>query len=252
MAAQNNVVKSTDHSQRKERPVNQQLPKPNFAEPATQVTFLIGPDNDIMKFIVHKEFACYHSSVVRAAFSSNFVDGQTQTYRIEDTSAGAFRLLVQWLYTQRLKIVQWSDSGVFDGLAEEAEEDKACNGGDAHLLEKDMNLVRLWVLADRLGIPKLQNDVMAVIINIGKNAYQPQWETFRYIYESTAEGSPLRALATRQCVIDVLPHTLVKNPSAFPHQLPLDTAVHCAQYMRHQFEDKSIEAKDFFVDTSSV
>ncbi|KAH7417462.1 hypothetical protein BKA64DRAFT_702229 [Cadophora sp. MPI-SDFR-AT-0126] len=89
------VSDSTKNLHRKVRPENQKPPKPNFAEPGTTVTFIIVPANNTTKFIVHKEFACYHSSVFRAAFNSNFVEGQTQTYRIEDTSAGAFRLLVE-------------------------------------------------------------------------------------------------------------------------------------------------------------
>ena len=67
-----------------------------------------------------------------------------------------------------------------------------------------MNLARLWVLADRLGMPKLQNNVMLIIVGISKFD-QPDEETFQYIYESTAEGSPLRALTIRQCATELYP-----------------------------------------------
>ena len=40
-----------------------------------------------------------------------------------------------------------------------------------------MNLARLWVLADRLGMPKLQNNVMFIIVGIS-NFDQPDEEPF--------------------------------------------------------------------------
>jgi hypothetical protein len=58
--------------------------------PEAIVTFLIGPGDSPKKFIVHKEHACHHSPILNAAFNGNFVEGQTQTYRIEDTSPGPF------------------------------------------------------------------------------------------------------------------------------------------------------------------
>jgi hypothetical protein len=53
---------------------------------------------------VHKEFACFASPVFDAAFNSNFIEGQTQTYKLDDTTSRAFRLLTQWLYFEKLKI----------------------------------------------------------------------------------------------------------------------------------------------------
>jgi len=70
------------------------------------VTFLIGPGENPKKFILHKERVCYHSLVLEAAFSSKFVKGETQTYRIEDTSPGAFRLFTQWISREKLDLIQ--------------------------------------------------------------------------------------------------------------------------------------------------
>jgi hypothetical protein len=74
------------------------------------------------------------------------VEGKTQIYRIEDSTEEAFRLVVQWLYSQKLVLLQRTPGypsleGVtqLSGMAE------------------DESLVELWVLADRLKIPKLQN-----------------------------------------------------------------------------------------------
>ncbi|KAG4424720.1 hypothetical protein IFR04_002068 [Cadophora malorum] len=145
---------------------------PDFSHPDVFVTFLIGPEPNPTKFVVHREFACYHSKVLNAAFNSNFIEGQTQTYQLEDTTPGTFKLLVQWLYTQKLKISQLTCPEQFGGLAEKVDRD-----ADVCWYEEDMNLARLWVLADRLGMPKLQNNVMFIIVGIS-NFDQPDEEPF--------------------------------------------------------------------------
>ena len=66
------------------------------SEPGAFVTSLIGKEsNPSKKFIIHKEFACYVSPVFDAAFNSNFVEGQTQTYKLDDTTPRAFQPLTQ-------------------------------------------------------------------------------------------------------------------------------------------------------------
>jgi len=51
------------------------------------VTFVVGPEKK--EFVVHKSFVCHASSVLRAAFNSNFLEGQTQRYVLEDTTEAA-------------------------------------------------------------------------------------------------------------------------------------------------------------------
>jgi hypothetical protein len=108
-------------------------------DPDAFVNFLIGPDEK--KFIVHKEFACHYSPVLNAAFNSQFIEGQTQTYRLEDTMEGTFRLFVQWLYYQQLELLQLQDGEFDHDLAS----------------DEDKRLFGLWILTDKLGAPHLQN-----------------------------------------------------------------------------------------------
>jgi BTB/POZ domain len=61
--------------------------------------------------LVHKEVACLHSPVFKTAFNGSFVEGKTQTYRLEDTSVDVFRLLVQWLYSQKFKLAVYQEFG---------------------------------------------------------------------------------------------------------------------------------------------
>lgn len=94
-------------------------------------------------------FACFWSPVLKAAFNSNFVEGQTQKFRLQDTTERALMLLNDWLYTQNTNIVE---SQVWDrqrGIPE-------FNANS----DQDNAMVELWVLAEKLIIPRLQNQVI--------------------------------------------------------------------------------------------
>jgi hypothetical protein len=47
------------------------------------------------EFVVHKSFIYHASPVLKAAFSSNFTEGQTQRYVLEDITEEAFQLFVE-------------------------------------------------------------------------------------------------------------------------------------------------------------
>lgn len=59
------------------------------------VTFIIGKEGETVKFTAHKEVVCYHSKVLDAAFNGDFIERQTQIYRLEDTTEGVFKLFMQ-------------------------------------------------------------------------------------------------------------------------------------------------------------
>jgi hypothetical protein len=76
------------------------------------VTFLIGKDQ--RKYLVHKSFACYYSPVLNAAFTGSFIEGQTQTYILEDTNPDGFERFVNWLYTQKIEAYKEGENvGIF-------------------------------------------------------------------------------------------------------------------------------------------
>ena len=101
------------------------------------VTFLVGPNK--AKFIVHKKFACDASPVLNAAFNSSFVEGQTQEYALTDTTKGAVSLFAEWIYTRNIVVL----------LPENAE--------DLNVHKTQADLLNLWILADKLLVPQLQN-----------------------------------------------------------------------------------------------
>lgn len=200
-----------------------------------------------MEFMVHKEFACYYSPVFDAAFNSNFIEGQSQIYILDDTTEGAFRLLIQWIYGQKLHIhgigeISEDIAGReflrrFDGrIYELTREDHSTSdrssseGSDGSQKADDgkesadsstmnilddfdfdegvtkavlENLFQLWVLADKLSVPQLQNFVLSVIYRVSDIWNWIPSHCAKYTYDKTSHDSPLRKYLVRQCLTNM-------------------------------------------------
>ncbi|KAH7304866.1 hypothetical protein BKA65DRAFT_560359 [Rhexocercosporidium sp. MPI-PUGE-AT-0058] len=90
------------------------------------------------KFIIHKNIICHHSPFFSAAFNSQFVEGQTQSMTLDDIDPVIFGSFVNWVYHQNVE----ADKGVKMG--------------------PEM-LVKLWIVAERFIVPKLQNQAMNML-----------------------------------------------------------------------------------------
>ena len=62
------------------------------------VTFIVGKENVKQTFVNHKNLATSNSGVFKAAFDGNFLEGHTQSMRLEDVESRIFGYFVQWLY----------------------------------------------------------------------------------------------------------------------------------------------------------
>jgi hypothetical protein len=132
-------------------------------DPGALVTFLIGKESDPpKKNFVHKEFACHASPIFEAAFNSNFIEGQTQIYKLGDTTPRAFQLLTQWMYFQTCNISQLGNGTGRQGPDLSYPKQKTSED-----LEEDKALFELWVLADKLRMPRLQNLALDMIFMVG-------------------------------------------------------------------------------------
>jgi hypothetical protein len=199
-------------------------------DPDAFVTFLIGPDEK--KFIVHKEFACHYSPVLNAAFNSQFIEGQTQTYRLEDTTEGTFRLFLQWLYYQQLELLQLQDGNVDDNL----------------VIDEDESLFGLWILADKLGAPHLQNLAIESIEKIRYKTEGLALSHLHYIYDNTSTGSLLREYMVDQCRENLWPESYINCGHDFPHEFLIELV---ASYpMQAGGDDLKIE--DYFVEVGDA
>ncbi|KAE9381303.1 hypothetical protein N431DRAFT_314515, partial [Stipitochalara longipes BDJ] len=174
--------------------------------PTALVTFIIGKEGDTTPFLIHKEVACAHSKVLNAAFNSNFIEGQTQTYKLEDTIEAAFKLFMQWLYSQKL---------VLTALDNKLDYSKLIIGPDTK------SLTYLWVLADKLEMPALQNTALRAIQEISLRAEKIHTSTYPWLYKNTAPDSPLRRYSVAKLATLNVDKFAEKSKN-FPKQMLVD------------------------------
>jgi hypothetical protein len=198
------------------------------SDPTSLVTFIIGKEEKSTKFIIHKEVVCFHSKVLDAAFNSNFIEGQTLEYYLDDTSPRAFKLFMQWLYSQKL---------VLFALRHPIRKNAETMAGESR------DLTMLWVLAGKLGMPSLQNAALVAIDDISIQHQRIANETFIYIENNTAADSPLRRYTMAACASF--------SPEDFatveiPHQILREFGVYMLKRERG-LEKKIFNILDYFV-----
>ena len=157
--------------------------------------------------MVHKEFAVYHSPVLKAAFNSDFIEGQTQTYTLKEPSEITGRLLVHWLYFQQLDIIDHDDWEL---------------NGDS---DEDLALMQLWILADKLIIPRLQNEVTRKMHQLALDEKYVPRNSLPYLYENTPKDSLLRRFVVDLCACYMKPETYSEEHEEFPKEMLLELAV---------------------------
>jgi hypothetical protein len=180
---------------------------------------LIGKADDIKPFLVHKETVCHYSPVLRAAFISDSVEGQAQTYRLEDTSEGAFRFFAQWIHHQRFELDYHKDAAE---KQQDSEEDPDCGCG-GHLACKNQmeSLFKLLILAEKLLVPQLQNRVIDVLCRLNRRCrYTP--ENYDLVYSETSEGHPLRRFIIDQALWREIPDYKADFRAELPHDMAVD------------------------------
>lgn len=143
---------------------------------------------------------CNYSPVLKAAFNSTFVEGQTQIYKLDDTTNDTFTLFVQWIYKQTLE-----------------------NPTEASEISKHWAaLTRLWVLAEKILIPHLQNQVLTNFDEYRKSIHNISTSEIPFIYENTKVGSPLRTLIVNHCAWYIKSSMFLDYPTYFPQEMLLD------------------------------
>ena len=125
---------------------------------------------------------CHYSPVLEAAFNGEFVEGQNQEYKIQQVDEEVIRLLVHWLYTQKLDTMN----------LEEIRKKEDPNGAGQDQVHQDKALIQLWILGERLLIPRLQNSAMDEPMRVHYHTNIIPTCHFRYVYENTAVDSALR------------------------------------------------------------
>ena len=173
---------------------------------------------------IDKEHVSHYSPVLNAAFNSSFVEGQTQSYNLDDIRPDAFRLFVQWLYTQNfytLNEISLADEEPTSEMAVTTM--KLCQ-------ERDLNIIQVWLLADKFIIPRLQNYAMNCFLKILQNQRDKHKGVYRsthwipHVYADgrTSPDSPLRHLAIDTCLYSTSSLWANAHPDHFPHQMLME------------------------------
>ncbi|KAH8590766.1 hypothetical protein B0O99DRAFT_598794 [Bisporella sp. PMI_857] len=189
------------------------------------VTLYAGKAKSAPKFLVHRSFATHYSTVLKAAFESDFVEGKTQTYRFSDASKEVLELLTHWFYTQDLDL---NDEAV-----------------QVH------NLCKLWVLADEYLIPKLQNQILLAIDNFSKQHQSIYISSVKYLWKNTAPGSGIRRLFLHHCAYWMAPEIWSDKSDEFPKEMLIEFAtLVCTNALNETARSQAIAAfkiQDLFV-----
>jgi hypothetical protein len=157
------------------------------------VTFIIGRAPDQETFLVHKEHACRYSPVLDKAFNSTFKEGETQTYTMDDTTVEAFRMFVQWIYSQKFNVsVHNGDTSL---ALQQLQNDSSNHRSTCK--KETSNLLQLWVLAEKLMVSPLQDVVMNQFNIIRQTCAGAFGIQLNYIYANTSEESLLRHFAVQ-------------------------------------------------------
>ncbi|KAG4427591.1 hypothetical protein IFR05_016928 [Cadophora sp. M221] len=206
------TIRNPDHINTKTKKPHCELK--DSRKPHELVTLFAG--NSPRKFVVHKEFACHYSPVLEVAFNGDFIEGQTQEYKFEDTGEEVIRLMVHWFYTQKLDTIVLGDLHKKGGL-------ENCSSS---LMMQARALVELWVLCNRLLIPRLHNAIVHEIVHVAKHTNTIPVSDFKYVYENTAPNSPLRRIYVDQCVTHFRSgHAYTLTADYYLHEMLLDLVI---------------------------
>lgn len=195
------------------------------------VTVMIGLPNNLKKFVLHKSFACFHSPVLHQAFSGPSLESQTQIYTIDDFDfPDAFGAIMDWMYTER-------SSGFLDAM-EMAEVEAE---GGARLLPNYLYII--WVLADRLLMPKLQNRIMDVVYD--HEFCRNETPGIPWVYKNTTPGSKLRRFVIYRIADDRYSQRDRESLQILPTECLVDWALSSAHFAKPGLSN---EIADFMVE----
>jgi hypothetical protein len=100
--------------------------------------------------------------------------------------------------------------------------------------DEDLALVLLWILADKLIIPELQNLVIKKIDEIYEVTEIIPTTVLDSVYAKTSVESPLRRWFFYQCSTQLESDWFTEHPEHFPQEMLIDMAVFWSKNMSEQ------------------
>jgi len=157
--------------------------------------------------------------------------------------------MVQWLYGQKINyFLTQAESDLFRGTQDHTEEQRKLI--DGKIEERQHLLARLWVLADRLAIPLLQNEAIDELDSIRRGWKDSvAWRCLNYVYENTTEKSTLRWLILTQCICFIPPSMMIDHEEYLPKRFLLDRLLnfHYGDAAKQNLENRRRFRKHFHV-----
>jgi len=148
----------------------------------------------MQSFRIHKNFICYYSPFFDAAFNGKSIEGKIQGPELDDTPHEVFGIFVNWLYMQKIEIKS-----------------------DCEWAIRCILLMNVWLLADRVMVPRLQNEALALLERAGREGREFPPSQYQRIYRNTTKDSPLRA-----CIVKMWPDLTISNSELYPRELLVD------------------------------
>lgn len=109
-------------------------------------------------------------------------------------------------------------------------------------IQKSQYLAELWVLADKLLIPQLQNVAVREIYARKSLTHKVPLRLLRYVYENTLEESELRKLYLHMCAsASKLANWCRLRPDYFPKEMLLELAIHFSAAVDEGLDKKAMK-----------
>ncbi|KAF2653804.1 hypothetical protein K491DRAFT_569063, partial [Lophiostoma macrostomum CBS 122681] len=137
------------------------------------VRVIVGKDDEQKTFYVHEGLICARSKFFFNAMKKEWSESEDKRVQLPDDEPDLFGLYLTLLYTDTLPINHKSISG------------------SAQFLQ----LVRLYILADKVMDVKSRNTIMhTLLVRNAKDAALPSSESIRVLYKNTTPQCPARRL----------------------------------------------------------
>ena len=134
-------------------------------KPKNAVIFFVGEGQPKHTFVVNRNLVMRFSPVFRAALCDSWLEGHNQAMTYEDVDFEVFKLVVHWMHNNGLELHR-PTIHYFPGRP---------TGPPGKQL---VTLGRLWMLADRLNMPELQNVVSFILRRRIRNTHINELEEF--------------------------------------------------------------------------
>lgn len=161
----------------------------------TAVTIKISPE--AKEFLIHRELLCKVSPYFQGAFKGEFAEAKDGAITLDNISVRTFEIVQRWLYSGTLVLP--SDSDAYLNPEPTHPKSKVCvdcreHTGFHEFIDWSVDLLDIYVLADKYNFPLLRRDTMIHwqhLHEIGKTF--PDLVTVSKIYDRPPENSALYA-----------------------------------------------------------